>query len=303
MINISDTREKDVYSFNIFETEGLAEKLMQCSNIDILPYDEYPPNVCNVCCICILDFVDFQKMCQESLNKFTKILEGQREIEQDGNYVESKLGNGFSDEMILGDCSDKTNDTERDVIEMKCDFNSDERVEANKLEDFIIIEATGIAKRGTLKNNVISEHNYCQSVEVSIVCSGLPGCDKRGVKSGDTNGNLSGNVDDVSRLTDYNNMQHTISSIDDVSYRDIIFSVVHQYYSHNLILQPLYYSSYSSKYNSTTVVHSGASESGAKNINGISNSEIDKSEDEKYLFNKLPLHEKVCVTFFIILYT
>lgn len=74
MINVCDKSDKDIYSFNIYETEGLAEKLMLCSNIEIQPYDEYPPNVCNVCCISVLDFVDFRKMCEKSLEKFRKIL-------------------------------------------------------------------------------------------------------------------------------------------------------------------------------------------------------------------------------------
>ncbi|XP_075161890.1 uncharacterized protein LOC142234619 [Haematobia irritans] len=71
----SDVLESTALSYNIFYADNLDVKLMECTNLKCVPWDDYPHSVCGNCYKKILDFHSFQAMCRKSLETF-KVMQG-----------------------------------------------------------------------------------------------------------------------------------------------------------------------------------------------------------------------------------
>uniref|UniRef100_A0A1I8PZH5 Uncharacterized protein n=1 Tax=Stomoxys calcitrans TaxID=35570 RepID=A0A1I8PZH5_STOCA len=67
-------------SYNLFNAENLDVKLMECTSLKCLPWDDYPHLVCEICFKKILDFHNFRTMCHKSIQKFNEMQEKQKKL-------------------------------------------------------------------------------------------------------------------------------------------------------------------------------------------------------------------------------
>lgn len=88
MSPLKTSDELSSLSYNIFNSDNLDVKLLLCTNLKCVPWDDYPHSLCEVCYRKVLDFHNFQCMCRTSLEKFNDMLQNQIELKSDTDAEE-----------------------------------------------------------------------------------------------------------------------------------------------------------------------------------------------------------------------
>ncbi|XP_061390404.1 zinc finger protein 331-like [Musca vetustissima] len=120
--DVISTLSYDIFNSNI----ELDKKLMQCVNVECVPWDDYPHVVCQQCYDKILDFHNFQCMYRESMEKFKFML-----LENQLNFV-AENGEDEKCSILSGEFDNSYDINEENIYH---ENSGDEEQQHNNAED------------------------------------------------------------------------------------------------------------------------------------------------------------------------